>query len=366
MDFKRTISCPAEGAAQERLGAAPPPAEFYDNFDEFEFDSDDKQCVSGGFTVVENDVKTTCSAPTKPSAAAATRAYNNRKGSARSPISVHEMLEQIAEEEQNRFIQKYDLLLREDYPHDIKRKPSDLTEVISNSKIIGSSKNTGGVTRNPNLVVTGSPDKRSNINRGQQQRVQQQKGQQQRVQQQKVQQLPKQSPLLFRRLFSCGGPGVGEIKESIDEFKANVKQKGVDTVTEVKGSFGDLGLTVRQVFSPVQNTKTGAGMVKKNVIKKVKKKLEKIDVDDEYSDDDGDNFTDDDDNVTDDDNGTTTDDDDNGTTDDDNDNGTTDDDGEGSESGRSFSDSESEYNTDDAYTDDASSEGSDCKQVTGW
>jgi len=327
MDFKRTTSCPAEGAAQERLGAAPPPAEFYDNFDEFEFDSDDKQCVSGGFTVVENDVKTTCSAPTKPSAAAATRAYNNRKGSARSPISVHEMLEQIAEEEQNRFIQKYDLLLREDYPHDIKRKPSDLTEVISNSKIIGSSKNTGGVTRNPNLVVTGSPDKRSNINRGQQQ-----KGQQQRVQQQ----------------------------------KANVKQKGVDTVTEVKGSFGDLGLTVRQVFSPVQNTKTGAGMIKKNVIKKVKKKLEKIDVDDEYSDDDGDNFTDDDDNVTDDDNGTTTDDDDNGTTDDDNDNGTTDDDGEGSESGRSFSDSESEYNTDDAYTDDASSEGSDCKQVTGW
>jgi hypothetical protein len=341
MDLKRTTSCPVKGApqGQKRLGAAPPPVEFFD-YTEFEFDSDDNQCVARKFTVKEeNDVATICSEPPKPSAAMATRAYSNNNASARSPISVHEMLEQISEQDENK---KSNVECREDYPFD-KRKPSDITEVVSNLTIgspmagipIGSPmagipmcKNTG--IRNPNLKGTGSQYKRNNFTRGQHHRGQQSQ---------------KPSALSFRRLFACGGPGVGEIKESIHEFKAgvgeikesihdfkaNVKQKGVDTVEEVKGSFGDLGLTVRQVFSPVQNTKTGAGMVKEKVVKKVKK-LKGEKVDDEYTDEDEVSDNDDYD--------------------------------EGSESGSSLAESESEYNTDEA-TDDASEE-SDCKQVTGW
>ena len=333
MDLKRTTSCPVKGApqGQKRLGAAPPPNQFYD-YTEFGFYSDDNQCVAGKFTVKEeNDVTTICSEPPKPSAAMATRAYINKNASARSPKSVHEMLEQISEQDENK---ESNVECREYYyyPFD-KRKPSDITEVVSNLTIgspvagIPMCKNTG--IRNPNLKGTGSQYKRNNF----------------RVRVHRGQQSQKPSALSFRRLFACCGPCVGEIeesihefeavvgeiKESIHDFKANVKQKGVDTVEEVKGSFGDLGLTVRQVFSPVQNTKTGAGMVKEKVMKKVKE-LKGEKVDDEYTDEDEVSDNDDYD--------------------------------EGSESGNSLAESESEYNTDEA-TDD-SFEGSECKQVTGW
>ena len=357
MGFERSRSCPVD---QGRRGSAPPPAEFYDaddfkfdkqcvagkfnlgatsppaesfdadefNFDveNFKFNSDGKKRVSGKFNTDEGDVTTVCSEPPKPSTAAATRTYNNRKC---SPKSVHEMLGQISEEQEKE--NKYNLSLRDDYAVDEnKRMASDITEVISNAESgawPAKCKNTG-VIRNPNLVVTGSPDmRRSNTTS-----VQQQSGK------------PPPPVSMFRRLFSCGAPEVKEsihdLKEKTSHLKANVKQKKDDTVAEVKGSFGDLGLTVRQVFSPVQNTKTGAVMVKKKVVTKVKK-LKGQEVEDEHTDDDE---------------------------------NTTDGDEEGLESGSSLADSESESRSSLADSDieseydstDDASEGSDCKQVTGW
>ena len=86
-----------------------------------------------------------------------------------------------------------------------------------------------------------------------------------------------------------------DIKDSIHEFntsmrlkgsnlKENIKQRGIDTVEEVKGSFNDFGLTVKQVFSPYQNVKTGSGMVVNKVQTKLGMKTADIDVeDDEYT-----------------------------------------------------------------------------------
>ena len=328
MDFKRSSSCPAEN--EGRLGATPPPAQFLDvdefKFDDFKFSSDDNFCLSGKFILKdeEADGNTVCSEPPKPSATAYTRTYNNRKVSAaaNSPTSVreHECMERIPEDEENA---NYNLSLREDYAVD-KRKTSDMTDVISNMEHgdgdspMAKCNNNSGVSRNPNLVVMGSLDKHMATARNRQNQQQQQ------------QQLPpKKSPPLstFRRLFACGAP---EVACGIHDFKANVKQKGVDTVEEVKGSFGDLGLTVRQVFSPVQNTKT--------VVKKKVKKFKGEEVDDENTDDDG--ATDDDDNVT-------------------------DDGDDESETGSSFVGSESECESEYSSTDDAS-EGSRCEEVTSW
>ena len=135
-----------------------------------------------------------------------------------------------------------------------------------------------------------------------------------------------------------------DMKDSIHEFnvsmrqkgsnlKENVKQRGVDTVEEVRGSFGDLGLTVKQVFSPYQNAKAGKTMV----VKKVRTKLGKEsnddddDVEDEYEE-----CTDEDENYDDDD----------------------------SESGSSLAYTES--NVESTYLDDEVSQGSGCKEVTSW
>lgn len=85
-----------------------------------------------------------------------------------------------------------------------------------------------------------------------------------------------------------------DIKDSIHEFntsirlkgsnlKENIKQRGIDTVEEVKGSFNDFGLTVKQVFSPYQNVKTGSTMVVNKVQTKLGMKTADIDVEDEYT-----------------------------------------------------------------------------------
>lgn len=99
-------------------------------------------------------------------------------------------------------------------------------------------------------------------------------------------------------LFACGGTQGGgmkeDIKDSIHEFntsirlkgsnlKENIKQRGIDTVEEVKGSFNDFGLTVKQVFSPYQNVKTGSTMVVNKVQTKLGMKTADIDVEDEYT-----------------------------------------------------------------------------------
>eukprot|EP00984_Skeletonema_dohrnii_P020363 scaffold9893_cov110-Skeletonema_dohrnii-CCMP3373.AAC.5 len=381
MDFNRSRSCPTDTAG--RLGAAPPPAQFFDaddefKFDDFKFDPEDSLCVSGKFDIVdeEADEKTVCSEPPKPSAVANTRTYNNKKvAAADSPTSVHQFLEQIPEEDKKQILAsnspasvhqfvskyqipdhisedeedpKYNLSLREGYSVD-KRKTSDITDVISNMEHGESPKrNSSFNSRNSNLVVMGSLEKHTNVARDKQQHQQQQ---------QRTQQLPKKAPpkvSAFRRLFSCGAP------EVIVDFKDNVKQKGVDTVEEVKGSFGDLGLTVRQVFSPVQNTKTGAGLVKEKIVTKVQKfKGGEVDDEGNFTDDEG-NFTDDEGNFTDDD------DDDNVTDDDDEvdlDEFFEEDEESESEYGSSFvgSASESEF----SCTDDES-EGSYCKRVTSW
>ncbi|KAL7459690.1 hypothetical protein ACHAWC_011661 [Mediolabrus comicus] len=100
-------------------------------------------------------------------------------------------------------------------------------------------------------------------------------------------------------LFACGGTQGGgmkeDIKDSIQEFntsirlkgsnlKENIKQRGIDTVEEVKGSFNDFGLTVKQVFSPWTNAKTGSFMVVNKVKTKLGMKTADIDVeDDEYT-----------------------------------------------------------------------------------
>jgi len=308
MDFNRSRSCPAENNVG-RLRAAPPPAQFLDvdefKFDDFKFGSDDNVCLSGKFNLKDNeeaDGKTVCSEPPKPSAAAYIRTKNNKKVPAdASPTSVHECMGRISEDEEDA---KYNLSLRQDYSVD-KRNTSDITDVISNMEHGGGESpmakgNNFGVSRNPNLVVMGSLEKHMKTSHDKQNQQQQQ------------QQLPpKKSPPLFRRLFACGAPDV------IHDFKANVKQKGVDTVEEVKGSFGDLGLTVRQVFSPVQNTKT--------VVKKRRGRHENTDDDDDATDEGDDE----------------------------------------SECGSSFAGSESECESEYNSTDDAS-EGSHCERVTDW
>ena len=154
----------------------------------------------------------------------------------------------------------------------------------------------------------------------------------------------------IRQLFACGGTprGMGgmkeEMKDSIHEFnvsmrqkgsnlKENVKQRGVDTVEEVRGSFGDLGLTVKQVFSPYQNAKTGTTMV----VKKVRTKLGKESDDNDDVEDGYEECTDEDENY---------------------------DDGD-SESGSSLAYTES--NVESTYLDDEASQGSGtCKEVTSW
>uniref|UniRef100_A0A7S2M0W4 Uncharacterized protein n=1 Tax=Skeletonema marinoi TaxID=267567 RepID=A0A7S2M0W4_9STRA len=404
MDFNRSRSCPTDTAG--RLGAAPPPAQFFDaddefKFDDFKFDPEDSLCVSGKFDIVdeEADDKTVCSEPPKPSAVVNTRTYNNKKVPAgNSPTSVHQFLEQIPEDNKTKILAsnspasvhqfvskyqipehmsedeedpKYNLSLREGYSVD-KRKTSDITDVISNMEHGDSPKrNSSFNSRNSNLVVMGSLEKHTNAAaRDKQQHPQQQQRTQPLPKKSppRTQQLPKKAPPVsaFRRLFSCGAP------EVITDFKDNVKQKGVDTVEEVKGSFGDLGLTVRQVFSPVQNTKTGAGLVKKKIVTKVQSfKGGEVDEEGNFTDEEG-NFTDDEGNFTDDDDDNVTDDDDDNVTDDDDDDNVTDDDDEvdfdeffeedeESEYGSSFVGSESEF----SCTDDES-EGSYCKRVTSW
>ena len=117
------------------------------------------------------------------------------------------------------------------------------------------------------------------------------------------------------------------MRQKGSNLKENVKQRGVDTVEEVRGSFGDLGLTVKQVFSPYQNAKTGTTMV----VKKVRTKLGK-----ESADNDGE-CTDEDENYDDDD----------------------------SESGSSLAYTES--NVESTYLDDeVSQESGTCKEVTSW
>ena len=112
-------------------------------------------------------------------------------------------------------------------------------------------------------------------------------------------------------------------------LKESVRQRGVDTVEEVRGSFGDLGLTVKQVFSPYQNAKTGTGMV----VKKVRTKLGKESDDDD--DVDYEECTDDDENNDDD-----------------------------SESGSSLAYNES--NVESTYLDDDISQGSGRKELKSW
>ena len=261
MDFERSRSCPTGDAG--RLGASPrqdktnKSIDIEDfNFDDFQFDSGDKTCLSANFSmyVAENDAKTVCSEPPKPYSVGTdsprtqrTMTYKSSSSSpSRSPTSVHQFMNQISEdEEDNNSIAS----LHKEYEIS-KREKSDITEVISNAEksVSVNSLTSTTPTRNPNLVVTGTPDRH----------------QQQKLPPQKLP--PKSRPMsTFRRLFACGAP------EVVQDLKANVKQKGVATVEEVKGSFGDLGLTVKQVFSPVQNTKTGAGMVKKKVMTKVQK-----------------------------------------------------------------------------------------------
>lgn len=146
----------------------------------------------------------------------------------------------------------------------------------------------------------------------------------------------------IRQLFACGAPGgmKEDMKDSIHEFnvsmrqkgsnlKENVRQRGVDTVEEVRGSFGDLGLTVKQVFSPYQNAKTGTGMV----VKKVRTKLGKESDDDD--DVDYEECTDEDENYDDD-----------------------------SESGSSLAYNES--NVESTYLDDDISQGSGRKERKSW
>mmetsp|Transcript_12521 Transcript_12521/g.19294 ORF Transcript_12521/g.19294 Transcript_12521/m.19294 type:complete len:423 (-) Transcript_12521:42-1310(-) len=388
MDFERSRSAPTQNNA--RLGAAPPPAHFFDveefNFDDFKFDSDD-QCLSGSFAIRDDltDDKTVCSEPPNPATVMKKRPHRNRKVSANySPKSVHDLMERISEDEDD---QKLSLWLREGYSVDNRkpdegdpkhssslregysvdsRRASDITEVISNTehgespkrvnsgvtrnrnlvtmgtlaehvespkrvnsggtrnpnldsmRAVGSPKRdiktehvespkqmNSGVTRSPNLVSTGSSNKHPGKARDKQHQPQYPHQRQQKKTQKKA---PKRN--MFQRIFSCGAP------EVFSDFTEN----GVDTVEEVKGSFGDLGLTVKQVFSPVKNTKAGAGMVKEKVREKIVTKVkewEDVEVEyEEFTDDDGDS-DDDDENVTDEDDNVTDEDDDNATDEDD-------------------------------------------------
>lgn len=327
-------SCPV-GAAQRRLGASHRPAQFFDADDspaQF-FEADDSNFESIIFNAgEENDVTTVCSeppkskGPTPTSPAMAAQTYHMRKvASARSPTSVHEMpmfeqiLErQILEEEEDN---KFKITLNEDYSVN-KRRVSDVDIKLMWSvspKVDAALLKEGktGITRNPNLdlVDTDSP-----VAVGSQRNT---------IPNISGSQLPNIPPTrsAFQRLFACGAPGVGEMNESIHEFKTNVKQKGVNTVEEVKGSFGDLGLTMRQVFSPLKN------------MKKEVNKCKGEEVDYYEATDDEDDFAEDDTN------GDVTDE--------------GDDEEEGFLSGTSSAHSycESEYITDE-------SEGSDSKQVT--
>jgi len=267
------------------------------------------------------------SKPPKPRSSATNQKYicphevsGSRKPS-RSPTSVHEMLKRIAEEEGN---DNYTPTpLREDYVLD--KEGSDVTEVVSNIKN-SINNGQGDGNRKPNMAAT--PFKQANMNS------------------------PK--PFTFRslktQLFACGGPvsGVNAMRESIQEFnarmqqkgsnlKANVKKRGVETVEEVKGSFGDLNLTVRQVFSPIQNTKTGAGMVRDKVLDTVRSFKEKKEDDDIDDDDDA--------------------------TDSQKEDSYDDSYDDYSDSGSSLTYSESQYLNDGVSE---VTEVSDCKEVTGW
>jgi len=423
MDFERSRSAPTKSAP--RLGVAPPPAHFFDvdefNFDDFKFDSDDNQCLSGSFAIKDDltDDKTVCSEPPKPEAVMKKRPqHNNTKVSANySPKSVTELMDRISEDEDD---PKNISSLREGYSVD-NRRISDMTDVISNMKngdspkrvSSGVTRNTNlvtmgalaeespervnsvvtrnpnsvsmgspekskrdnstdhgespGITRNPNLVPLGSGEslKRDNItehieslnsgvtrNRSMNSRGSAGVNRHRNKPHQPRHPHPRQEKKpprrnMFQRLFACGAP----------EVIVDMKQKGVDTVEEVRGSFGDLGLTVKQVFSPVQNTKAGAGMVKEKIATKVKKwKEEDVEVEyEEYSDDEGSdddlNVTVEDDDVTDDgvDNATDTDDD---VVDLDESMCTDDSSFVGTDSGSE-------------YTDDFS-EGSHCEEVTSW
>ena len=361
MDFERCRSAPTKSAP--RLGAAPPPSQFFDvdefNFDDFKFDSDNNQCLSGSFVINDdlNDDKTVCSEPPKPAAVMKKRPqHDDTKLSANySPKSVHELMDTISEDEDD---PKNNSLLSEGYSVD-NRRISDMTDVISNMKNGESPKRvSSGVTRNSNLVTMGtlsedssespgrvksprrvnlgvtshpnlgfmvsaespkrdnntehveslkrvnsgatrnsrgSPAKHSDKHRNEQH-------QPRNPPQQKQQKKPPPRRNMFQRIFACGAP----------EVIVDMKEKGVITVEEVKGSFGDLGLTVKQVFSPMKNTKAGAGMVKKKVREKIAMKVRKWEEEDveveyeEYTDDEGEseddlNVTveDDDDNATD-------------------------------------------------------------------
>ncbi len=408
MDFERSRSAPTKSAP--RLGVAPPPAQFFDveefNFDDFRFDSDDNQCLSGSFAIREDltDDKTVCSEPPKPAAVMKKRPqHDHTKVSANySPKSVLESMDRISEEEDDA---KISSMLREGYSVD-NRRISDMTDVISNMESgespkrvrSGVSRNTNlvtmgtlveespervnsipsfastpekserdnstdhgespklvssGVTRNPNLEEIDSPKRvvNSGVTRNPSMNSRGSTG----VNRHRIKQLQPQKPPprrnMFQRLFACGAP------EVVIDMKNDMKQKGVNTVEEVKGSFGDLGLTVKQVFSPVQNTKASAGMVKEKVKEKIAKKVKKWDDQDveveyeEYSDDEGEseddlNVTGEEGDVTDD-NATDTDDD------------VVDLDEYTDDSSFAGTDSGSEY------TDDFS-EGSQCEEVTSW
>ncbi len=426
MDFERSRSAPTKSAP--RLGVAAPPAQFFDidefNFDDFKFDSDANQCLSGSFAILDDstDDKTVCSEPPKPAAVMKKRPqHDHTKVSANySPKSVTEM-QRISEEEDN---SKISSMLREGYSVD-NRKISDMTDVISNmgsgespkrvrsgvahntnlvtmgtlleespervssdvarnpsfvstpekSKRDNSTDHgeslkrvSSGVTPNPNLVPLGSGEspKRDNITEDNEspKRVansgvtrnpsmtsrgsagvnrHRNKQHQPRHPQEKN---PPPRRNIFQRLFACGTP----------EVIVDMKQKGVGTVEEVKGSFGDLGLTVKQVFSPIQNTKTSAGMVKEKVKEKIATKVKKWDKDDvevEYEE-----YSDDESNAEDDLNVTVEDEDDNATD--------TDDDVVDLDESI-YTDDSSFVGTDSGseYTDDFS-EGSNCEEVTSW
>jgi hypothetical protein len=335
--MERSRSCPVEGSSSSAF----PPAEFFnaDDGTVTSFDADKNFFNLNEQINDATDVSIRSDPPTKAmnaSPLANRQSYNTpKKQTTDSPTAVGDVFKSSSSNNNNSsnkgdmftmYISKED---NEDggisTPNVIKRNVSDVTLLHSNTT----------PSRKPPLAPFSSPTyntQRRNIMGTNKQSSPQ------------PQQIGTWSSI--RQLFACGGTPGGmkeDMKDSIHEFnvsmrqkgsnlKENVKQRGVDTVEEVRGSFGDLGLTVKQVFSPYQNAKTGTDLVVKKVRTKLGKKSDdNDDVEDEYEEctDDDENFDDDD-----------------------------------SESGSSLAYTES--NVESNYLDDEVSQGSGCKEVTSW
>ena len=335
--MERSRSCPVEG----RSSSAFPPAEFFsaDDGTVTSFDAD-KNFFSPNKQINDaTDVSIRSDPPTKAMNASPVtnrQSYNTpKKQSTDSPTAVGDVFNSSNNNSKNKgdMFTIYNAFSTEhrkeeneegviSTPNVIKRNVSDVTLLHSNTT----------PSRKPPLPPFSSPTyntQRRNIMSTNKQSSPQQIG----------------TWSSIRQLFACGGTpgGMGgmkeDMKDSIHEFnvsmrqkgsnlKENVKQRGVDTVEEVRGSFGDLGLTVKQVFSPYQNT----GMV----VKKVRTKLAKESADNDDVEDEYEECTDEDENYDDDD----------------------------SESGSSLAYTES--NVESTYLDDEISQGSGCKEVTSW